>query len=215
MNMLLQPFIEQSEYISTKNINWCRELRNNYKEIKKEYLDYILENKLKRFSDIDYNQRNVDTGNIPWKVLMLRVYNRDTNKIQYFQKTYDLIKKIPGCSFAMFSILPPNKILSPHYGPCKGVLRYHLALITPKDTSKCFINVNNIKYNWSEGDDVMFDDTYLHSAENNTNQTRVVLFLDIQRKFNNKFIDFINKQILYYAQYNKTVKTIVENTNNS
>lgn len=215
VNMFLQPFIEKTEYYSTKNIDWCRELRNNYKVIKKEYVDYVHNNQLKRFRDIDNNQKNLDVGIIPWKILMLRVYNKDTNKIQYFPKTYELIKKIPGCTLAMFSVLPPNKILLPHYGPSSSVLRYHLGLITPKDTSKCFLNVNNIIYNWKEGNDVMFDDTYLHSAENNTNETRVVLFLDIQRKFKNRFINFINEQILYYAQYNNTIKTIVENTNNS
>jgi beta-hydroxylase len=213
--MILSPFINNSEYVSTINLEWCKELRNHFQEIKQEYVNYTLKNNLKRFKEIDHNQEFLDIGDIPWEVLMLRVYNKDTNKIKHFPKTYDLIKKIPGCSFAMFSILPPGKKLLSHRGPSKSVLRYHLSLIVPDDISNCFINVNNIKHHWKEGDDVMFDDTFIHSAENNTNQTRVVLFLDIQRKFNNSFLDILNNSILHYAQFNYTVKNIVKNTNES
>jgi beta-hydroxylase len=45
--------------------------------------------------------------------------------------------------------------------------------------------INNKKYIWTEGEDILFDDTLLHSVENNTNEPRVILFLDIPRQFNN------------------------------
>ena len=41
---------------------------------------------------------------------------------------------------------------------------------------------------WNEGKDVIFDDMYSHYVMNNTKTTRVVLFLDILKDFNNKFI---------------------------
>lgn len=201
------------EYYNT-NMNWCKNLRNNYLQIKNEYTSYIKQNKLKRFKDIDKVQTNYDISDIPWEVLFLRVYNKDTNKIKYFPKTYSLISNIPGCTLAMFSVLHPGKVIPQHTGPYKGVLRYHLALITPKDHTKCQILVNNISYNWKEGHDVLFDDTFKHSVKNESNETRVVLFLDIKKEFNNIFLDSLNNTILFFGQFHETVNNIVENTNN-
>lgn len=215
VNIFYSLFIDNQEFYDTK-YDWCKELRYNYKNIRDEYLNYIKDiGKLKRFKDIDKVQEMYDVSDIPWHVLFLRVYNKDTSKISYFPKTYSLISKIPGCSLAMFSVLHPGKIIPPHTGPFKGVLRYHLALITPKDHTKCRIEVNKIRYNWKEGEDVMFDDTFYHNVINDSDESRVVLFLDIQRDFENIFLNTINNSILYFGKYNDTVNEIVLNTNNS
>lgn len=215
INKIYSLFIYEQEYHDT-NYSWCKELRDNYLEIKKEYINYINNHgKLKRFKEIDKVQTNYDVSDIPWDVLFLRVYNQDTSKIVYFPKTYKLISNTPGCSLAMFSVLHPGKMIPPHQGPFKGVLRYHLALVTPKDYKKCTIKVNKIKYNWKEGDDVMFDDTFVHSVKNDTDETRIVLFLDIQKDFKNIFLDTINSIILYFGKFNDSVSNIVLNTNNS
>ena len=106
-----------------------------------------------------------------------------------------------------------EKKLLPHYGPYNGILRYHLGLIIPKDKDNCFIMINNNKHVWSEGKDFLFDDTMIHHVENNTDEYRVILFIDIHRPFNNIFIEYINKILLYFSKFNTTVDTIVKNTN--
>jgi beta-hydroxylase len=212
------PLSNGSEYLPTDE-KWCKMLRDNYKVIRDEYIEYTKNNTLKRFGDIDQNQKSIDTTEVPWQVLMLKTYNKETNKIKYFPKTYSLIKKIPNCTLAMFSVLPPGKKLAPHRGPYNGVLRYHLSLIVPNapknELNGCFIKVNGKNHYWEEGLDTYFDDTYIHSAENNTYTTRVVLLLDIKKKFDNVFLDAINDILLNYSKYNSTVLNIVENTNNS
>ena len=214
LNQIFKTFetSRQIVYYDTKD-EWCSKLRDNYVIIKQEYKDYIKSNKLRRFKEIDNVQNNYDISDIPWEVLFLRAYNKDTNKIKYFPKTYEMISKIPGCTLAMFSVLHGGKVIPPHHGPYKGVLRYHLALITPKDESKCRIVVNKIPYSWREGQDVMFDDTFEHWVRNDTQETRVVLFLDIKKKFNNIFLDGLNSYALKLSKYNETVKEIVNNTN--
>lgn len=214
INMILYPFSNGPAYLPTK-MKWCKELRDNYTVIRDEYINYSKQNKLKSFRDIDLNQKTTDTGDIEWPILMLRVYNKETNKIKHFPKTYNLIKKIPGCSLAMFSVLPPGKRLAPHKGPSRSVYRYHLPLIVPKNNKECFITVNGEKHVWEEGEPIIFDDTFLHNAQNLSNESRVVLFLDIKRKYNNVFLDWINDTMLHYSQYNPTVLNIVNNTNNS
>ena len=199
-------------YYDTNNIDWCNLLRDNWKIIYEEYYQYSLNNKLKRFSEIDPVQNYLDTTDIPWEVVLLKAYNSDTKLLKHFPKTRELLLKTP-CSYAMFSVLKPGKILAPHHGPYKGVLRYHLCIKAPSKKNTCFIKVKDEKYIWSEGEDVMFDDTLLHSAENLSSETRVVLFLDIPRTFNNNMLNMINKTLLNYAKYNTTIKNMVNKAN--
>ena len=81
---------------------------------------------------------------------------------------------------AYLSVLGPDKALNPHEGPWAGVLRMHMGLIIP-DPEKCHINVEGDKYHWRNGKVVLFDDTYNHYAVNETDQLRVILFLDYMR----------------------------------
>ena len=213
INNLNILFIEQKEYFST-NDSFFQKLRDNYTVIRDEYNNYCkyYKKKIYRSSDIIPINALIDKGDIPWENIILRAFNKDTDLIKYFPKTYNMI--CDECTFAMFSILPPGKTLLPHHGPFNGILRYHLGLIIPKEKEKCFIIVNNKKYIWEEGKDILFDDTLIHHVENNTDEFRVVLFLDIPRKFNNKFIYYLNKILLYYGKFNTTVDTIVTKVNN-
>jgi aspartyl/asparaginyl beta-hydroxylase (cupin superfamily) len=215
LNNIYTKYENTSQEYYPTDMNWCKHLRDNHEKIYNEYLTYIQNNKLTRFKHIDKVQTNYDISDIPWDVLFLRVYNKDTDKIRYFPHTYSFISSIPGCSLAMFSVLHPGKIIPAHTGPYKGVLRYHLALIVPKNPKQCRIYVNNISYNWKKGEDVLFDDTFLHSVKNESDETRVVLFLDIKKQFKNKFLDFINTLVLYFGKFNDSVNNIVINTNNS
>jgi beta-hydroxylase len=81
----------------------------------------------------------------------------------------------------MFSILAPGKRIPPHVGPYKGVLRYHLALKVPEPAERCGITVNGVTKHWEEGKSLVFDDVWEHSAWNETDDTRVVMFVDFIR----------------------------------
>jgi aspartyl/asparaginyl beta-hydroxylase (cupin superfamily) len=95
--------------------------------------------------------------------------------------TAAVLRAIPGVITGFFSILGPGKRLPPHYGPYRGVLRHHLALIVPEPLEKCGIRVDDQTRHWTEGQSLVFDDTYEHEAWNDTDGERVVLFLDIKR----------------------------------
>jgi len=212
INNNLKNYRPNQEFFPT-NEKWCEELRDNYKVIRDEYLEYTKNYKLKRLNEIDDFQSYIDEGDIPWEILLLRVYNKNTEKIKFFPKTMELMDIIPGCCTIMFSVLKSGKKVPAHAGPYDGVIRYHLSLIIPEDNENCFLVVNNTKHIWQEGEDVMFDDNFLHLVENNSKSTRVILFLDIQRKYNNLFIDWFNTILLRFIQYNDTVGKMVNNTN--
>src|SRR5204863_5442246 len=87
----------------------------------------------------------------------------------------------PGLVGAMFSILEPGKFLPPHRGPYNGVLRLHLGLIVPDAAERIGIRVVDQIRHWAEGRALIIDDTFEHEVWNDTDHTRVVLFLDFAR----------------------------------
>ena len=95
-------------------------------------------------------------------------------------KTCELIRQIPIVNGAMFSLLPPGGKLTRHLDPLACSLRYHMGLKTPND-SNCFINVDGENYSWRDGESFMFDETYLHYVNNNTDSSRLILMCDVKR----------------------------------
>jgi len=109
-------------------------------------------------------------------------------------KTAALLASIPSVNAAMFTVLPPGSRLGAHRDPFAGSLRYHLGLVTP-NSPDCNIVVDGEKYYWKDGEAVMFDETYIHHAENRTDITRVILFCDIERPLSNPVIRWVNRVI--------------------
>ncbi|MCH8856646.1 MAG: aspartyl/asparaginyl beta-hydroxylase domain-containing protein [Proteobacteria bacterium] len=98
--------------------------------------------------------------------------------------TTELLQRIPTVKAAMFAALPPGGRLVTHRDPFAGSVRYHLGLVTPND-DRCYISVDGERYSWRDGQGVIFDETYLHYAENQSDQMRIILFCDVERPLNN------------------------------
>jgi aspartate beta-hydroxylase len=85
---------------------------------------------------------------------------------------------------AAVSLFPPGKILRPHKGPFKGVWRFHLPLYVEtleNKTTSCELMIDGVTYYLQEGEGFLWDDTFLHSAVNRSEQPRVVLLFDVFR----------------------------------
>jgi beta-hydroxylase len=106
--------------------------------------------------------------------------------------TVALLATIPQVKAAMFALLPPDSKLNPHRDPFAGSLRYHLGLITP-NSDDCRIFVDGEHYAWRDGEDIVFDETFVHWAENRTDQTRVILFCDVERPLRTPVMRGINR----------------------
>lgn len=98
-----------------------------------------------------------------------------------YPRAAQALDAIPGLQTAFFSVLRPGAHLPLHRGPYKGVVRYHLGLVVPEDARACRIQVGGIERHWEFGRGMFFDDSYPHQVWNETPQTRVVLFLDVER----------------------------------
>jgi beta-hydroxylase len=167
-------------YLPTSGFPELQLLRDNWQVIREEALRLNDEGYIKAasgYNDIGFNSF-FRTG---WKRFYLKWYDRDMASANALcPKTVELLRRIPGVKAAMFASLPPGARLVRHRDPYAGSLRYHLGLTTPNDPG-CYIDVDGQRYHWKDGEDVMFDETFIHYAENTTDQQRVILFCDVER----------------------------------
>jgi beta-hydroxylase len=94
----------------------------------------------------------------------------------------------------MFAMLPPGGKLGAHRDPFAGSLRYHLGLVTP-NSDKCRILVDGVECVWRDGEGFVFDETFIHRAENTTDQARIILFCDVERSMKYRFMTAMNRWV--------------------
>jgi beta-hydroxylase len=113
-------------------------------------------------------------------------------------RSVEILKSVPSVHGAMFAVLPPGGKLMAHRDPFAGSLRYHLGLITPND-DRCRIYVDGNVYSWRDGQDVVFDETFIHNAFNDTDQHRLILFCDVERPLHTRLGRAINRFLCHYV----------------
>ncbi len=196
-----QPFFEVKQFPA------LAKLRENWQVIRAEAQNLFTEGYIKAA------ENNDDMGfnsffKRGWKRFYLKWYAGFLPSAQALcPKTVDLLKTIPGINGAMFTLLPKQGQLKPHRDPYAGSLRYHLGLITP-NSDKCRIYVDGNLYVWKDGEDVLFDETYIHSAKNETDVDRIILFCDVERPMRNKIATAINRFFCKYVLSESTTQNL-------
>jgi beta-hydroxylase len=169
-------------------------LKKNWIEIRDEAMNIYNNGYASKIKDDNFFFNKIaDNG---WKKFYIKWYGDiKTDAYKLCPITTKLIQQLPEIKSAMFSILEPGSKIPIHTGPFKGCIRYHLGLNCPEDV---YIIINNIKYNWKNGEDTLFDDTFFHSVKNNSNETRLILFCDVERKMKDDFSQSLNKLMIDY-----------------
>lgn len=183
---------KKTAYLEPDDFPELKILQDNWETIRDEALNLNAEAKIKasdKLDDLGFNSF-FKTG---WKRFYLKWYGANLKSAeQLCPKTVALINQVPNIKGAMFTMLPPGARLVRHRDPYAGSLRYHLGLSTP-NSEDCFISVDGQKYFWRDGEAVMFDETYIHYAQNKTDQNRIILFVDIKRPVNFFLVDWFNE----------------------
>jgi beta-hydroxylase len=131
-----------------------------------------------------------------WKRFYLKWYEDPLPSAKRLcPRTVELLDSIPCIRGAMFATLGPGSRLREHRDPFAGSLRYHLGLVTPTHPGECRILIDGIPYSWRDGEDLLFDETYIHYAENTTDQTRIILFCDVERPLRARWIAAMNRWV--------------------
>lgn len=151
-------------------------------------------------------------GKKGWKIFMVKagnMINPDARKICPF--LVSLVEKEPSIKSCLYSVLEGDKEIPIHIGYYKGLLRYHIALVVPKDKVP-FICVNGERYEWKEGEGMLFDDTYAHKVYNTSKDTRIIIYMDIERKIKNTFLAYLNRNFIDLVSNSSAVKDEVKRT---
>lgn len=185
------------------SLPWTQTFRDNWHRIRDEYFHYCHNVRAPHvYEDIDTIQSSTCDRDRRWHVVFLKAFNKETQLVSHFPQTMALIRHVPTCTLAFFSVLKPRAYLQPHRGIYAGVHRYHLALQVPDD-GQSFLTIDGRNIHWKEGDDILFDDMYEHSAQNlSWSQDRVVLFMDIKRQFQSYILNWLNDRIVDFASTN-------------
>ena len=169
-------------FLPNDRFPWIGELEAGFDDIRAE-LDAVLADgrPIPTFQDVLPSQAQL-TADDKWRTFMFYGYgHRVPDNCARCPRTDALLSRIPGMSTAFFSILSPGKHIPAHRGFYKGVLRYHLSLKVPQDRERCRIRVGSDIHAWEERTSVVFDDTFEHEVWNETDEERVVLFVDFAR----------------------------------
>ena len=167
-------------YIPADRIPALQALDDNWEIIRDEAVN------LRTAQRIRAAEKNNDAGfnsffKSGWKRFYLKWYEAEHPSAgEFCPKTVEILRGIPEVKAAMFAELPPGATLNKHRDPFAGSLRYHLGLETPND-DRCFIEVDGQRYSWRDGQSVVFDETFIHWAQNGTDQDRIILFCDVER----------------------------------
>ena len=200
--MYLFSAVPKTPYLDVAHFPELAILKDNWQVIREEAQTLYNEGYIsasEKHDDIGFNS----FFRRGWKRFYLKWYQDPMESAQALcPKTVELIQSIPGINAAMFTLLPKNSFLFKHRDPYAGSLRYHLGLVTP-NSEKCCIHVDGKMYYWQDGQDVLFDETYIHHAENTTDQDRIILFCDVQRPLTNvlakKFNAFFSRTVMKAA----------------
>ncbi|MDY7564542.1 lipid A hydroxylase LpxO [Pseudomonas sp. RTC3] len=184
--------VPSKPYLQTSDFPELQPLQDHWEEIREEALNLLRAGEIKRSeqpNDVGFNSF-FKTG---WKRFYLKWYgDNHPSAIELCPRTIELLNRIGTVKAAMFAELPPGSKLVRHRDPYAGSVRYHLGLQTPNDP-KCYISVDGQNYHWCDGEGVMFDETFIHYAENATQQNRIILFCDVERPMKYRWAAAFNR----------------------
>lgn len=183
--------IPKTPYLPESLFPELQPLKSNWQEIKQEAEHLLKLTEIKssdNYDDAGFNSF-FKTG---WKRFYLKWYDdAHPSAKELCPVTTSIINQIPGIKAAMFASLPDGSRLPQHRDPYAGSIRYHLGLTTPNNDS-CFIDVDGTRYSWRDGEVVLFDETYIHYAENTSGENRIILFCDIERPMKYSWAQKVN-----------------------
>ncbi|XP_053963589.1 aspartyl/asparaginyl beta-hydroxylase isoform X2 [Anastrepha ludens] len=172
-NLLAKPYWTKAE---TTYDSYFNKLELNWRTIRDEALSLLS----RRGYFLDEAESLRDTGN--WQ--QFELYARGQQRVQNCRKapiTCGLIEKFSaaaGCRRGQvkFSVMQPGTHVHAHCGPTNCRLRAHLGLVVPEGTR---LRVAEEDRTWTEGQILIFDDSFEHEVWHNGSSFRLVLIVDV------------------------------------
>jgi aspartyl/asparaginyl beta-hydroxylase (cupin superfamily) len=181
-----------SNYLTKNKIKWQGPLTQQWRIIRDEAINRMATSKVhsgkrpKYWTDIDMKDitnkwiSGPEAQGDEWINYGLWVNGKPIlDNCNKCPETYKLLQKAielgANIKVAGFSWLKPKSKIPPHTDPNDDTV-YHLGIVVPKG-DECYIDTNNRKIIHKNGKWLTFDDRKVHSAINDTDRDRVILYL--------------------------------------
>lgn len=208
-NLAMWLVLPRTRFFTEADLPGYAVLAENWHVVRDE-LDEVLVDRegIPGFHQVDPGQRRLTDDN-SWRTFVFRYAGADcdANRTRC-PKSAALLDQLPGLYSAMFSVLEPGARIPLHAGAMKGILRYHLPLLVPTSDG-CWIEISGERHRWVEGEPLIWDDTHRHRVHNDTDEVRVVLFLDVERPIANRFLARHNRFVLRKMTESKRIRTVL------
>jgi aspartate beta-hydroxylase len=127
-----------------------------------------------------------DNDDLAWRMFILKAYGVESPRnLKVCPTLSRLASSCPDVLSASISFLSPGKHIPPHRGPMRGVLRFYMALSMPMradGSPAAVLKIAGEEYRLSDGECLLWDDTYEHEVWNDSDEVRSVLLLDVWRR---------------------------------
>ncbi|WP_137933855.1 aspartyl/asparaginyl beta-hydroxylase domain-containing protein [Mesorhizobium comanense] len=142
--------------------------------------------KAPRFHDIMPEQAEISANDgLDWRMLVLKAYDIGVaENLARMPVLARLLRECPEVKSAAVSFLAPRKHIPSHRGPFRGIMRFHLGLVIPRQAEgrpATIMMINHQEKRITDGEGMLWDDTFLHEVMNNSDEGRVALLLDVWR----------------------------------
>jgi aspartate beta-hydroxylase len=142
--------------------------------------------KVPRFHDIMPEQADISASDgRDWRMLIVKAYGVPVaENIAKCPTLARLLAECPEVKSATVSFLAPRKHIPRHRGPFRGIMRFHLGLQIPKEPGgrpATIMMIDDHEYRITDGECLLWDDTYPHEVMNNADEVRIALLLDVWR----------------------------------
>ncbi|GGF38443.1 aspartyl beta-hydroxylase [Aliidongia dinghuensis] len=139
-----------------------------------------------RFHEIMPEQASISANDgRDWRMFILKAYGvEQPRNMAACPRLAALVRGMPDVLSASFSFLGPRKHIPPHRGPIRGIIRFYLMLSMPRAEDgrpAAVLKVDEVEHRLDEGQFLLWDDTFLHEAWNDSDEVRIVLSLDVWR----------------------------------
>ena len=184
------PELRQQAFYAASEFTWTKAFCQTADSIQQELFEFLRDNKtntsLRPYLSASQSvPKNLSTlkGSLDWSALDLfkdGVLNK--NHARHFPQTLEAIKQVPTYNEGtqpfevFFSALNGGQSINQHFGQSNHALTAHLALKIPRF---CEMVVADQTQHWNEKELLMFDDSFRHSAHNNSSEQRIVLIFSI------------------------------------
>jgi aspartate beta-hydroxylase len=140
-----------------------------------------------RFHDLMKEQADISANDgRDWRMFIMRAYGVDVPQNRDRCPTVAaLLERFPDVKSCVFSFLAPRKHVPKHRGPFRGILRFHLMLTMPRTADGdvgAILEIDGYPYRLSDGECLLWDDTFPHEVWNRTDEVRIALLLDVWRR---------------------------------